>query len=659
MAKGNIIEFYARHLANWLTRGELVDRGNLSSLGIKALFSQIITKAYVKRVICISKFPVNFKAPLINEINSIIGLEGTSVKAYLNTYSLPVSVNTKDDVFKRKMAKTEEDFNRYTQLFEELSDTDRSLGKTVKVGGGMKFRIRSEDLDRLRSSKESYDYVVNQVKLGSKFFNTFTFLEIMAKDTKELDRCMREVNSYLDNQGFIFTELSSNSSNFLSNYAPGSYLHEYSNKEFTDILASDENLSYLQSFISHGFIGNGIGQLIGMDMNSKKPLILNTFESGTKQVNLLYAPSGHGKTTEAFQLIMSNVSADVHCSYLDVKGDEGIKLLPYIPDLINIDFTDTSDAYINCLRLDDLEVTNVTEAREFYNMSVKTTVNLMRIIYQPETPRESADCDSICQVAVNKLFKSRDINYLRPASFKNSANLKYEDLIPMIAEINNSKSYSQFKDLIDGLRIKCTNKFVIEDTFKGREISLTDIIEAPLVVYCLNKNKDQSESVDNVIRSFMISYLDMKKISIRKSKGLFTAVFYEELQRKEEFKDLIKHICAMVTGARSSNVTVYLLCNTLAVLNGEDMAPIISNLSTCIIGPIVKENQDDYMVLDKIGCKSLRGYVELISNDENLNKNLFAIKFNTGKITGMTVFKCVMPQSVIDSLATRGVKVYE
>lgn len=650
------LEFYARHIANWLTNGELVNRRNLSSLGIKALFSQIVTKTHIKRVICIYRFPVDYKSPLINEINSKIALEGASCEAFLNTYSIPTTIDVnKDEVFRRKMAKSEELYYGYKEIFESLSDTEKSIGRTERVGG-VKVKISSQQLKKYKDSLDSYQYVVDRIQDNGVFFNTYTFLEIVARNKKELDRCMKEVHSYLNNEGFLFTELSANSSNFLSNFAPAAYMQDSINKEFTDILLSDENMSYVQSFISHGFIGDGKGTLLGLDKNANLPFILNFFESGARQITLIYAPSGHGKTYEAFLIILSMLANNVHCSYLDVKGDEGEKLLPYEPNAVILDFSNDSNTYVNVLRLDDLEPKSVKEAREFYNMSLKTMVNLLKIIYQPINKKDESDVEHIASIATTKLFKSLDVNPLRPASLKNTKDIKYEDIIPMIAEIKNSQANKQYETVIDSLRTKCTSKFIVQDTFKGREISLKDIINSPLVIYTLNKNKDSSDSLDDVIRTFMISYLDMKKISIRKSMHEYTSVFYEEIQRKEEFRDLMKHICAVVTGSRSSNVSVFLLCNTLSILDGDDMKPITNNLSTYIMGPIRTENEDYFDVLNNIGCGNLRSLLEIISKDENSHKHLFACKFDTGKHRGMTVVQCNLPKEISDSFATREVK---
>lgn len=109
----------------------------------------------------------------------------------------------------------------------------------------------------------------------------------------------------------------------------------------------------------------------------------------------------------------------------------------------------------------------------------------------------------------------------------------------------------------------------------------------------------------------------------------------------------------MVTGARSSNVTVVLLCNSIQILKGADMAPITSNISTALIGPM--KNEEDFKVLKEIGLKDLEGKVRVLSKNPKKSRHFFAAKFDTGKTEGTTICKCILPVKLLESFETRDV----
>ena len=90
MNKRDLFNFYCNHFANWISGGTLVNRGNLSSLGIRPLFSQIVTKQYVKKVICIYQFPVNYFESLGDVIKDKVSSVDKSGKVISNSSSRPV-----------------------------------------------------------------------------------------------------------------------------------------------------------------------------------------------------------------------------------------------------------------------------------------------------------------------------------------------------------------------------------------------------------------------------------------------------------------------------------------------------------------------------------------------------------------------------------------
>lgn len=651
MNKKELVSFYCNQLANWISGGTLVNRGNLSSLGIRPLFSQIVTKTYIKKVISITNIPIDFNELLLEELNSIVFSVDKKSKVYLNNCNRCIDVRISSEDFIRKKNESYEAYARYESIFDSLNESEKITGKNI-MSNGYKFNISKNKLDNIKNVYDSYQYVHSVIENNGRVSKSFFFIELLSPDQRTMSKIEKEVIHYLSRKRFKFKTLSANSSYYLENYAPASKTYEDRSKEFIPILLSDENLSYLQPFNSDGFIGNGSGQLLGMNAGSKTPLILNFFESGARQIILLSAPSGHGKTIQAFMLAISMLSSGVHVSALDVKGDEWVKLKDLLGIGVIIDIGEDSKTFVNTLRLDDFKIDSKEEAREYYNMAVNATSTIIELITKPKDLEEETQCKFIARESVIKLLGSKGVIPDAPKTFVHTRYLRYEDLITVMDTMKTSHSLKSYYAVIDKMKTLCNAKFRRSNVFKGSEISLNDVVDSPLVIYSLNKNST-AESDDEALKTFMISFLDLKKISIRKKLNKFTFILYEEMQRKKEFQSLMKLICGTVTGARSSNATIGLLCNSIQIMKDPDMAPISSNISTALIGPIV--NEDDYSVLETIGCKDLEGKIRAISANPSKSKHFFAVKYDTGNIVGTAMCKCILPSSVTDKLKTRSV----
>lgn len=656
MSKGDVFRFYASQLANKISKGGLISRGNLSPLEIKPLFSQILTKEFIKTVICITSVNANYEGMLLKQLQAIAFKVNKKAKVYLNFCGDPQAINISSDDFDRKMKDAYSRYSEYKTAFDSLSEADQMSGKKFRVDG-MRFKIDKYQLEDLKEKYGSYKYVYDTCEKGGKFFKVYTFIELLSPDLKTMSRLYKEVTDYLKRNKFIITSLSSNCSYFLTNFGPAGKHHESTTKEFIPNLFSDENLSYLQPFDTDGFIGDGHGQLLGLYAGSKTPFILNFFESGSRQIILLEAPAGEGKTIQGFGMAISFLNSNAHVSVLDVKGDEWCKLNSLLNNIgIIIDFSEDSNTYVNTLRLDDLKVETEEEAKEFYNMSIKSTSQILRIIAKPINDKEKAQCEYISKEVVPRLFQSVGVRADSPKTFVRSRDLLYEHLIPILGEMKHSKSNAPYYEMIDTMITRCNQKFRRSNVFKGREIKLSDVINSPLVIYALDKNKDTTQDDDD-IKTFMISYLDWKKFSMRKKMGEFTVAFYEEMSRKEEFQSFIKHINGAVTGARSMNVNIVLLCNSIQTFKDKDIQAVTSNISTAFIGPMV--NEEDYKVLDEMNLGEIKGKVKAITNNPKVSKNFFAVKYDTGKQTGTAVCKCILPDDILRRLETREVKSYD
>ena len=647
-----LYDFYTGLIGNFISGGELISRQNLSSLGIRPLFDRIVTKSSVKKVVCVTKFPLHYDLCLPQILNGILREQVPNTCLYTSFYSVPSQSDFSSNIFKSQMARTEEKARMYNAIFEERTETEKTLGKRIFAPNGMVFNINRKQRDALRDEFDSYKYIADVLASNGAISDTFLFLEIITPDNKTMKSARSAVIDYLRNNEFKYAELSATSSAYMSNFSPASYMPQFTTKEFQPITMSHENLTYTAPWNSSGFIGDGKGQIMGMDMKSNTPFTLNFTGSGSAQIVLVLGTSGDGKTFFTLTSALSFLSSDIHVSALDIKGDEWIKLSAYT-DYILVDISESSSRYVNTMRIDDLDVDTVQDATYFYDMAISATAQVCTIAAAPSKD-VAAEYYNLILTAVKSIYNSNEIHPDVPASLRRSANLEYNMILPALERLKTSTTFAIKKDIIDDIIIKLSDKLMDSKLFSGEEITMTDILQSPLVIYSLNKNKSVSKSfsLEDEIRTFMISFLDMKKIAYRKSRKKFTLCVYEEMQRAEDdFSELIKFISSMVTGARSSNAIIFLLGNSISTFTNPKFRNITSNITSYFVSPL--PNKTDRQTLANMGCADMLPYMETILEEPNKYKNYFVCKYNTGREFGVTTVKAVVPNSIAKQFATR------
>ncbi|MFQ9249524.1 MAG: hypothetical protein ACLR3R_19960 [Clostridium paraputrificum] len=645
-----LYDFYCNYFVNWMSGGALVNKTGMSSLGIKPLYDRIITKSSVKKVICVSAFPVNYDKTFSSTLSRKVSETYRNCKVNICMQSFKSDLNVRSADFKRNMADSERKYNDYKRTYDSLSESDRAVGRKIYGPGGASVTVTSQTLNLLKDNFESYKYCNDIINNNGTLYSTYLFIELVAPDNATMIKVRDLVYRILDSFQCVYFEIHSNSSKYMETIAPAGFMKAGAKvKEFHNTLLSHENMAQLMPYKSHGFIGDGTGTLMGIDRGSRAPFILNFFKTGDRQINIFLCPSGKGKTVSSFMIALSLLDAGIHCSVIDVKGDEWVKLAPFTK-LLNIDISSSNGVYVNTLRMDDVPV-DISSSISFFESCINSTANLMKVIIgYPEGSAEERSSDFIVRNALNKLYSRNNVRKENPKTFANTAHLKYMDLVSIIQEIGNTPGFVQYSNIIHDIINRCSSMFEDTSLFKGKEITVRDIIDTPLVIYSLSKNESQGDSLSDAIRTCMVSDLDMKKIYMRKKNKLGTCCFYEEMQRKAEFRSLIKFICGVVTGARSSNVTVFLLCNTPSILMDADVQAITSNISTYIIGPL---NKNDMGVLEYLGLSDIIHKVQLLSTYPGKYKHCFVCKFDTGEEANSCIYSAIIPPHILEKLKTR------
>lgn len=651
-----LIDVYAEAIANWVSGGNLVNRDKISLLGIRPLYDRFLTNGYITKVWCINALPVYYNKGISLAIRREMFELMPSVKTVIHTVDLPVNINVMGDVFRRQMARAAESYNRYRDVFEAMREDEQLTGSVQVDANGNKIRINAQILNSIKQTYDSYKYVYQQVSNGQTFYNTYYFIQASAKTKREIRLYAKHLKVLLEGQGIIYTEVKGTMSQYLNNYCPNTFIQEPT-KRYLPMLFSQENIVSTMSYKTKGLVGDK-GILLGNDVQTSLPFWLDFTGSGAAQVCLLLAKSGNGKTYIAFLAALGFAGINIHWSAIDIKGNEWYEHLHELMNIVKISMDDVNGRFVNFLRLDDMKCTS-EDCVECYDSAVRDTIILFTLMTNL-SPSEGnpADLTSILETAVNKVFASKDVVKTNPATFIRTKNLKYEDVLDIISELMLSNSYSEEKCKICGIiRDRCSVYLSSEGRYSNafkHEITVTEILNTPGVVYAFNKNAGVTLDTLDSIRVHMAQGLDGRKTLYRKRKHQYTAAFYEELQRCEQLETLVQAMSARVTGSRSDNVIIFLLLNAISAFDSKQFAAIKSNITTMLVGKVQHDDID--ILVNTYGCAPIKDYITAISEDANEKyRNNFAVYYDIGYKVDKTIIKATLPQRIEKLFETRDI----
>ena len=649
-----LIDVYVDAFVNWISGGELINRDKISLVGLKPLYGRFLTHQWITKVWCIVGLPVHYDYNITQAIRMEMFRMCSGVRTVIHTYNIPAPVNVTSDLFRRYVARSASNYRKYEEVFNQLEEDEKLTGKSGYDSSGRRFYVSEATLNSIKDTYDSYMYVTEQGQSGNNFVNTYYFIQASARTKKEMQNYTKKLEGMLGAEGIYFFSVKGDIRRYLSNFAPASY-HQEADRVFRPMLLSPENQVGLYPTKTKGLIG-GSGIMLGVDWQTKLPLMVDFFSSGAAQVIMMLGMSGCGKTFTAFSIALELLAKSIHCSVIDIKGGEWDRLAQFAEAKV-VDMGAENARFVNTLRLDDFEGVTKEEASELYNTAVSGTVSLLSIMTNlQEREGNVTDLEMILEQAVTKTYIQCGVTPQNPSSFSRTATMRYTDVLTVVEELTATKSYTeQQQKMCSLIRTRCSSYLLGEgrygDAFRN-ELTIKEVMDTPLIIYSFNKNSGTMLDTLDTIRVFMVQFMDGKKHTFRKRQKLHTAAFYEELQRCDQFGKLVETISHRVTGSRSSNLIIFLLLNAVSTFDNSALAAIKSNITTQIVGKVI---QDDIPILiEKFGCAGIKNYLEFINDKaSNSYRNCFAIQYDTGADSDKTIFKTVLPDSMVEVFKTR------
>ena len=648
----NLSDLYSEVFANWISGGNLIAKEKISLLGIKPLYDRFVTNRQITKVWCILSIPVNYSTNITQAIRTEMFKMCPEVRTIISTVNTPVQINPKSDVFTRQLKRSANMYNQYKEIFDNLSEDEQLTGTVEYDNHGRRSFINADILKVIKDLYDSYTYVFDRSTHNMEFMESYFFIQASAKSKSALRKFKKCFLNFMTGEGIVVSELRGNINQYLNNFCPATYQRD-SVRKIQPMLLSEENFTSIMNYKNKGLIGER-GVLIAQDRQVNLPFYQDFFHSGAAQVNAILAESGWGKTNLAFWIALSLMGYnETHCSAIDIKGDEWSKLLNFVDgQIIDMD----KGMFFNTMRLDDLHATK-DDCEEFYNLAIRDTVQLYeRIINLQPSEGNEKDFNDILNAGVSKIFYQKGVVATNPDTFKFTKDLKFSDIIDIFETLVNSASYTDAQKNICAIAKTRCAAFFLSETGKGAEMSkaitMQSLLDAPLTIYSFNKNNNAELDLLDSLRVFMVQTADNRVAMIRKRKGLFTAAFYEELQRCVNSKDLIRYISSRVTGSRSDNVIIFLLLNAISAFEDDALAQIRSNITSFYVGKV--NEHDANKLINDYDCRMIGDYIKAINSGvTEYYRNCFAVKYDTGYSIDKCIIKLSLPEEIQNVFKTR------
>lgn len=653
-----LADIYSYMIANWLNGGNFVRRNQMQATDICPDYNMIFTKGAIKQVYRIAGIkPENVDLCFVDYIRDEMFSLNPDVEVIINISNQPTKLNITNDKFSRAMSRASEAYNSYKEAYDSQSGLASLTGKTYRLSGGGRLRLSKEKLDDLRQMFLSYLYLYQYVSSGGTVTLTEVFIELIGQNVRDIRRASDDLYGILGPFNVGIEQVKGMLKTYLNHFGPAVPMPTRMHKKFMpQLLFSDEDMTAFTSYKSRGLVGES-GLLLGMDFRARLPFMLDIFTAPSAQVFLLMGKTGSGKTYAAFQAALSALAMGEYVTAIDIKGREWTKIAPFAEHKV-ITFDEKNPSFVNTMRLDDLDV-DLTNASELFNIAINGTVKLCMLVVNLQNEGNPSDLEIVLREAILKLYSLKRVDVDNPLSFKASSTISYADILPVLESLATTESYTQEqRDMVHLARARLNSYFgpfgLFSDAFKN-EITLGDVLSTPLVIYEFNKNQNTMVDSLDVIRVFMVQYLDSKKQAMLRAKDKFLFSFYEELQRAPAFGTLLEYICHQTTGSRSNNAVIFLLLNSMKVLQGKEGQDIRSNITSIICG-FVEDNDIDSLETE-FARPWLAGQLRLFRDKQNIYRNCFAVEADPGYGSVLrTVYKVQFPDSMSTMFRTRTIR---
>lgn len=654
-----LFDIYSWLLSSWLNGGAFARAGRLQSTSIDAQYNVIFTKTHVKQVYRITGIkPENADVAFVDYLRSRMFEMHPNVEIVVNEICHPIHLNVNDDKFNRAFQRAASSYSDYKEAFESQTGIARLTGKTYRLPGGGRLKLSRERLDDLNQVYQSYLYLFNHMSTGGTISLVNIFIEVIGQDIRDVRRAGNDLYGIFGSLNIGVELVKSANKAYMLEMGPavGIPMTKLNKKFLPQLLFTDENSAAFTTYKSRGLVGNSGSHsiLMGLDFRSRLPFSIDPFRSGNAQVFMVLGKTGSGKTYSCFQIATSLLAIGCHISAIDIKGREWSQIAGVTATKI-ISFDARNQSFVNTLRLDDMLIDGMSPV-EAFNTAVNGTVQLMMLLVNlsPGEGNES-DAELVIREAVMKMYSLKSVDPSNPSSFLRTRHMKYAEILPILEDLATTNSYTdEQKYMIKLSRSRLMNYFGISGLFADafrNEISLGDVLSSKFVIYEFNKNSGTMESSLDTLRIFMVQFLDTKKLSVLKLQNKFMGCFYEELQRCEQFGNLLTFICHQVTGARSNNALIFLLLNSLKVLQGKEGQDIRSNITSFVCG--YAEDNDIDFIEESMGKPWIAHQLRLFSAKQQIYRNCFVCQVDTGREVFETVYKVELPKDISRRFRTR------
>lgn len=636
-------------------------------------FNTVSSKTYISKYFLIRKWPDWLDMRFMDRVRQQCLYAGVKINFYM--YAEEHLINWDSDDMKNKRNAWE----TYSQQETEVNEFD--------------YRDKRDTVLRKIRIRESWKYLnIAELEQKRTLCKMTMLVEFSGKrdSTGEMlynmEQSIQSFKVYCANVGVKVRELRINLLDWLQYFNPLSlrYVKEVKNRVPRQVM-TDDILATFNSY-KQGKIGYR-GMCIGMDVNSKLPVIKDIFANTDDAENwLVSAATGNGKSYFVKDKIFWALGLNIPVMIVDFEGDEYTNLYHYVNgakpgDAIRVSMGKGNSCYCEPLIIPDITGNEEVDSSLKSN-AIASTTKMLSVMVKGNAKEVFNEWESgVISEAIKNIYDAYTITE-DPSTWGNSKGLRLEMIYDEICDFVRKKQFMDeatenakhraAMELREHLRVYFEEGASKYGTFSN-PISVESLYSASLIVFSYGESGKTASEIDStLIQLKQLSVANiMNQISnyCKYVKGTLNMKVIEEHQRWSEISGSNEILANIITGGRKRGDINFVITNDLnsMLLEDKDCKRIRQNLTSYAIGCIddvgVRERFCELMEMPdlleplaviaeagkkrKNSAKGNRTNADIIKRDANTKySKSFCVVLDK---SDRAIVKVMLPQAVADT----------
>lgn len=482
---------------------------------------------------------------------------------------------------------------------------------------------------------------------GASFYKTVFILELCASSNDALNKAETVLKTFLNDEDVriktkdVFIQTNEYNKAFTPMNANKTTLL---NQMYTGDVVSDDNIVSL-TVPTHGVVGDKVGVYHGIDIQSRNVVAIDFTKVKDARNVLITAQAGQGKSNYAKMLytFYSAMKDQYSVIIIDYEGIDYVNL-GNVTGAKQVSFSGSSGSYVNTMVIGDITGDDDIDA-SLWTEAIEATERVFNLLTDPEngmSPNEKM----LFNTALMEVYEDFGVYEKDPTTWKNSRGTTFYNIYAKLEkmidrnDIRSKVRDEEISNFVNSLMQFFASNGMHKHWFK-RPVSVQELKDSQNIIFNFGMAGTSEGNINTTslaLRQLFVGYLVNMLASKNRVEGIFTVVFFEEMQRYLEQQYSSEIVAGVASGGRKLGIIAYYITNSPKALitnYGEDaritkhISTLLSNIKTHIIGALQSEDMLDLIVRFDLQpvAKELMDLADVVSGSADALKYCFMIHY--------------------------------